>query len=266
MIDEAPTPVGNSPSAPDASDESRRLARYASYFQELDAWTEYWDIYHPESRGRYSFGDGVRPGLLAQIVPRDGPTPVFTAWRGAVLGQLPQRHFAAEVRVPAVAEAVCELDDLMHGLVDRHFGDLRRPGSRLEYLDAVFRFATDTLPAASDRASLLPHDDPRRARAARHTVYAEDTWFVWALLFEAAQIVDPDPAKLTGRSLLLAGAAMGCSFHFAWRGGRPTRPEYQRNERTRLLLMSRALEWSSDFAAGAEEVHHLYCIGERGGL
>jgi len=62
-------------------------SKYA-YFKELDAWTEYWDIYHPETGGRYYFGDGEQPGLLAAFRPtpfcyRD---PVFDSpwhWNGS---------------------------------------------------------------------------------------------------------------------------------------------------------------------------------------
>jgi hypothetical protein len=44
--------------------------RYCAWFHELDAWTEYWEIYHPESRGRFYFGDGSgEPGFLTQFVP-----------------------------------------------------------------------------------------------------------------------------------------------------------------------------------------------------
>ena len=40
-------------------------ARYCAWFHDLDAWTEYWDVYQPQSRGRFYFGDGPdAPGLL----------------------------------------------------------------------------------------------------------------------------------------------------------------------------------------------------------
>ena len=53
--------------------------RYAAYFRELDAWTEYWDIYHPETHGRYYFGDGEHPGLLSAFLPTPANyrNPVF---------------------------------------------------------------------------------------------------------------------------------------------------------------------------------------------
>src|SRR5580698_3567986 len=55
---------------------SESPARYAAWFHELDAWTEYWDLYHPETRGRYYFGDGeVEAGLLTPLLPRTSYPP-----------------------------------------------------------------------------------------------------------------------------------------------------------------------------------------------
>src|SRR6201996_654767 len=46
--------------------------RYAAWFHELDAWTQYWDIYRPETRGRYHFGNGTtEPGLLRRFVEHE---------------------------------------------------------------------------------------------------------------------------------------------------------------------------------------------------
>ena len=41
-------------------DKLRELAsdaeqRYVAWFHALDAWTEYWDVYHPENRGQILF-------------------------------------------------------------------------------------------------------------------------------------------------------------------------------------------------------------------
>src|SRR5215469_14270514 len=56
---------------------------YSRFFWELDSWTEYWDLYHPETKGRYYFGDETNSGLLSEFLP--SPTrrhnPVFEAWK-----------------------------------------------------------------------------------------------------------------------------------------------------------------------------------------
>ena len=60
---------------------------YAAYFFELDAWSEYWDVYHPETCGLYHFGDGELEGYLSAFLP--GPNnpraPVFDAWKAYAL-------------------------------------------------------------------------------------------------------------------------------------------------------------------------------------
>src|ERR1700742_876089 len=87
--------------------------RHVAWFHELDAWTEYWDVYHPETRGRFYFGDGnAEPGLLTRFLPRDRRPPAFAAWTRMALGLDDGARFADEVRVPAVAAAVMEVDAL----------------------------------------------------------------------------------------------------------------------------------------------------------
>ena len=55
--------------------------RYAAWFHELDAWTQYWDIFHPETAGRYHFGNGTtEPGLLRLFLRREQRPPIFNAW------------------------------------------------------------------------------------------------------------------------------------------------------------------------------------------
>src|SRR5690242_12717387 len=119
------------------------------FFHELDAWTEYWDIYHPETRGRFYFGDGAEPGLLSRLLPRDQRPAVFVAWTRMALGSGTPRAFAEAVGVAETAAAVGEVDALLGQIFARHFGPADAPAVRESYLDAVFRFATDQLPPAS---------------------------------------------------------------------------------------------------------------------
>ena len=171
-------------------------ARYCAWFHDLDAWTEYWDIFHPESRGRFYFGDGAgEPGLLSAFMPgHDRPRP-FLTWLDLAAGRGRHTAFDAAVRDPYVADAVLGVDDLLAELFERHFGDAADPGVREDYLEAVHRFATDTLPAAPQRLARVPEGDPRRRTAGRHTLDGDIMWFCWALHTEAAQLLDPDSAR-----------------------------------------------------------------------
>jgi hypothetical protein len=238
--------------------------RYAAWFHELDAWTEYWDIYHPETRGRYYFGDGAgEPGLLTRFLPRYGRPAPFVAWTRRALRNGTDT-FAREVLVPEVAEAIMEVDSLVQRLFGRHFGSADDRKVQNDYLEATFRFATDTLPAAKERDSRISFTDPRKATAGLHTLEGDIMWFAWALQLEAAHIIAGNDADHARRSLFMAGIAIGCPANFVWRGHRRTRTEYACNETTKELLFRRGLQWSSDFESAAEEIHALYRIREYG--
>jgi len=248
----------------DSAAEAAAHARYAGWFHDLDAWTEYWDVYHPETRGRFYFGDGAgETGLLTRFLPRAEYPPPWTAWTRMALQTQSHAVFHDAVRAPAVSEAVLEVDALVGGLFDRHFGASSNSRVRADLLEAMLRFATDALPPATERAARISEDDWRKPTAGRHTLDSDGMWFAWALQLEAAHVIlgeaDPGHAR---RALLLAGVAIGCAANFAWRGHRCTRAEYRRDDRTLALLRARGAQWAVDFAAGAREVHALYRIRE----
>lgn len=246
------------------------LRRDAAWFHELDAWTEYWDVYHPETRGRFYFGDdGSEPGLLRALLPRDGRPHAFTAWSRMALCSGPREDFVAAIAVPHVRQAIIEVDDLIDRLFGEFFGDGADPRVQREYLGAVFRFAIDALPAAPERDARISEEDPRKSTAGRHRLEGDLMWFAWALQIEAAQAIAAANSAATNgghlrRMLQLAAIAVGCPADFAWRGHRRTRSEYQANAATTALLRERGLRWLTDFEAAAEEIHALYRIREWG--
>src|SRR5262245_9747027 len=166
-------------------------ARYAAYFFELDAWSEYWDLYHPETRGRYHFGDGSRPGCLSAFLPdpERGPSPVFDAWKAYAYASReaddgePRRLFEEQARQQRVAEAVLDVDGLVCSIFAERFGgaDAVEP-----YFDAIGRFALDTLPPCPERADRLSPDDPRKPFAGSHMMAGDIMWFAWATQLECA--------------------------------------------------------------------------------
>jgi hypothetical protein len=239
--------------------------RYVGFFHELDAWTEFWDIYHPETHGHFYFGDGAgEPGLLTLLLPRDRRPPVFVAWTRMALGQVSADTFAQAVRAPAVSVAVMELDALLARVFAAHFGDAGDPAVQADYLQGIHRFATDTLPPAAERDARIPEDDPRKSTAGRHTLAGDLMWFAWSLVLEAACVVAGIEGGHARHSLMLAGVASGCPADFAWHGHRRTRPEYRPDAATAALLRTRGLAWASDFTAAAREVHALFRIREWG--
>jgi len=248
----------------DSLDDAGR--RYAAWFHDLDAWTEYWDIYHPESHGRFYFGDDAQePGLLGAFLPRKGVPAPFVAWNRMATRSGGVDAFREAVTAPGVSDAVIEVDALVSRLFAKHFGSASAPDVQADYLDAIHRFATDTLPPATERDGRIADDDPRKPTAGRHTLDGDMMWFAWALHTEAAFEIrgaqDRDHAR---RALMLAGVASGCPANFAWRGHRRTRPEYSPGDDTAALLRRRALSWAKDFEAARNEVHALFRIREWG--
>ena len=243
------------------------VRRYVGWFHELDAWTEYWDIYHPETRGRFYFGDRAQErGLLSYFLPRPGhQPPPFQAWKRLALypgtpGIDRRSVFVRAVRDEIVAGAVTEVDDLVATLFARHFGDPGVLEIRADYLEGVFRFATDTLPPASERAARVTSPDP----AGRHTLDGDIMWFAWALATEAADALDQRGERTELHALILAGVAVGCAANFAWRGHRRTRSEYRPDTSTAELLRRRGMAWASNMSLAVEEVHALFRIREWG--
>jgi hypothetical protein len=239
-----------------------QVQRYVDWFHELDAWTEYWDVYHPETRGRFYFGDGgAEPGLLTQFLPHKLRPPAFAAWTYMALTG--GGSFAESVHDPPVAAAIVEVDNLLARLFAKHFGEVSDPMIRADYLEGMFRFATNRLPPATERDSRIADTDPRKRTAGRHTLDGDIMWFAWALHTEAAELLATNPGDAR-RALILAGIATGCSADYAWHGHRRTRPEYARDVTTADLLRSRGMLWATDFAAAASEVHTLFRFREWG--
>lgn len=240
-------------------------SRYTAFLHELDAWTEYWDIYHPETRGRFYFGDGKgEDGLLTKFLPRERRPRVFLAWTRMALGTDGADAFRGQVRMPDISTPIMEVDALVSSVFHRHFGDASRPDVQADYLECMFRCGTDTLPPATERDARIAPDDWRKSTAGRHMIESDLMWFAWALHLEAAHaIVGPDQDH-PRRALQLAGVVVGCPANFAWRGHRRTRPEYRKDDATAALLRQRGKVWAQDFNSAVKEVHALFRIREWG--
>jgi hypothetical protein len=238
--------------------------RYAAWLRELDSWTEYWDIYHPETRGRFYFGDGNgEPGLLTRFLPRERKPPVFLAWRDVALGSGSIAAFVDHVLKPDVAAAIMEVDALVERVFHTHFGDPALPETRDDYLEAIFRCGTDSLPPDDERYNMISEADWRKSTSGRNMIDSDIMWFCWAMHSEAAQAIAGSEG-MARRALQMAGVAVGCSANFAWRRNRRTRPEYNADDSTVALLRDRGRRWAADFRAATDEVHALFRIREWG--
>ena len=238
--------------------------RYVGWFHELDAWTEYWDIYHPESKGKYYFGDEkTEQGLLTLFLPRLHRPSIFDAWVNMALYEK-KSEFINQALAPKVASAIIEVDLLLNRLFIKYFGDASDPKVQVDYLNAIFLFAINSLPPAKERDALIPESDPRKSTAGRHTLEGDIMWFAWALQIEAANAIAKVDEQHARRNLLLSGIAIGCPANFAWKGHRRTRSEYDATLKTKKLLMKQGIKWANDFEASRKEIHTLYRIREWG--
>lgn len=250
----------------------RRPGRdYARFLFELDAWSEYWDLYHPETRGRYHFGDGTQPGYLSAFLPTPtgGRAPVFEAWKRVALTPADEpwaaddrRAFEQQARAPHVAEAALAVDDLVRGLVRAHFAEQDGGLDEDAYLDAIERFAHDTLPTCPDRTAALPPDDSRLPYSDTHRMAGDIMWFAWAIHLECAQLVAPCNERERGeRALCMAGVALGSSMDFAFSGRCRTRKEYKSADGAAWArIWARAKECAREFDRAAAEVRELFLI------
>ena len=249
----------------EGTEAARAERRYVAWLHELDAWTEYWDIYHPETRGRYYFGDGRgEEGLLTRFLPRERRPRAFVEWQRMALGSASSEIFADAVRDPWISSAVMEVDELTARLFHKYFGDAADPEVRADYLEAVFRCGTDSLPPATERDARIAVDDWRKNTAGRHMIDGDIMWFAWAVHLEAAHVNAGRDSDHARRALQLAGVAVGCPANFAWRGHRRTRAEYRKDDETARLLRERGMQWALEFEAASREVHALYRIREWG--
>jgi len=254
--------TGLSPAAGSLVDAGNR---YGAWFHELDAWIRFWDIYHPETAGRYYFGNGSsEPGLLRRFLPRKSRPAIFNAWVRMALALDTRQKFVDEARVPEVAAAVLEVDRLFSRLFKSHFGDARDPEVRADFINAMLCFGCNTLPPASDRAARIAADDPRKSSAGRYSMDADLMWFSWSLHLEAVHAVIGVDEEHARRSLMLAGIVVGCSADFVWSGRGKSRPEYSRDFQTAYLLRNMGAKWAKDFTEGRNEVHGLFRIREWG--
>ncbi len=242
------------------------IKRYVGWFHELDAWTEYWDIYHPESKGRYYFGDDkAEGGLLTLFLPQSYRPLIFNAWIRMAL-HLDKTVFVKEARVTKVASAILEVDALLNRLFIKYFGNAWNPKVQADYLNATFLFGINDLPPATERDALIPESDPRKSTAGRHNLEGDLMWFAWALQIEAADLMakNYDEQQHARRNLFLAGIAVGCPANFAWKGHRRTREEYSATLQTKKLLLEQGMKWTTNFEEASKEVHALFRIREWG--
>jgi hypothetical protein len=234
----------------------------ATFFTELDAHTEYWDVYDAVPDGRYY--------ALVRVA-----APALAAWRSLVGSTSPKDRDRAELALKdsldddTVADAVVTLDRLMISLAAKHFPGAERGVDPEAYLNVVEAFARDVLPPDEDRlkrvTDLGDPEDQRLQHALRHRMDGSTLWFTWAAVVDAAEMVDEGHGTDERReihALMLAGCAAGSAFDYVFRSspGNPrgvTRPVYRADEPTLVDLREAARAWAADMGQARDNARDL---------
>jgi hypothetical protein len=240
-----------------------RSSKYAAYFTELDAWTEYWDIYKPETQGRFYNGDGTTPGMLSTIFPLIEKWREYAQFESEPEGPDVLVELQARMADPVVASEFREMEELLDRLVRSHFaidGTLDVEA----FLDAFESFGRDTLPLDHDRDARVPDGDFRKEHAKYHRMDGAGLWFVWAGFLDCASLLENSAAHAKSRLLMMAAITIGCPMDFVFRERSRSRPGYRKDERTVKLLRRRALRFANSWDAAASEARDLFRIHDAG--
>ncbi|MDZ4859566.1 MAG: hypothetical protein SGI88_11345 [Candidatus Hydrogenedentes bacterium] len=225
------------------------------FFVDLDAHTEYWDVYKPELAARYM--DDVQvlfPGavkLWFNAVRVEGTDEATV--RFAELG--------TELEKGTTRAALMDLDALLRDLLYRHFPAPNEPEiDTANYLMVVEAFARDQFPDDTDRLNRLELDDPRRPEASRHRMNGTSMWFAWAAMIDCMALADGNEGLTPWRSVQLASCAFGSAMDFTFRTRGQTRPEYTADDATVALLRQQVGVWVNDVDEARRQVRDLYRV------
>lgn len=243
-------------------------AAYSSFFRDIDAQTEYFDVYGApnglEDMGAYYSLFWGRDLLLQaewlQFFQNRASTPI--------LAQQKAKKWIAAITAasqPAISNGILQIDSFICDAARRHF-DHNGSFDRLACLDAFRRFGEDVLPEDEDRESRVRAlDDPTDYRlvnnfARFHRMDTRMLWFYWFGHLQLAMAIrTPNDPNEDIRKALVAGIFIGQVSDAAYREGsnRQTRPEYLADEQA---VWQTAVALCDDYDVAATEIQDLYYI------
>jgi hypothetical protein len=241
--------------------------RYSAYFRDLDAVTEYFDVYgHPQNEflmpkvGKY-FGRDSEPGRRKAlniwrayaIIPDDDPTKAQE-----------RQALEQELAHADVASAIRDVDAVLLGLVRKHWSS-QNGVDREMMLDALLRFGADRLPDDIDRLNRVkaqnPEDD-RLPNAQNHRMDSLIMWMNWMGHVECAVLLDsPQHADHGLRTQLMAALGLGYSADCVFRNRGQTHQEYYGAD-GESRMWRKSLLLTNDFDKARAEAHVLAQLRE----
>jgi hypothetical protein len=239
-----------------------RGERYAAYFRDLDAVTQYFNVYgRPPADNlmpavsKY-FGRDDVPGRRKAlniwrdyaIIPDDDPTKATE-----------RQALEQELAQPDVASAVKTVDAALLDNV-RKYWFLAGSLDREVMLEAFLRFGADRLPEDNDRVTRVTNfnpADPRIPFALHHRMDGQVMWMNWMGHVEcAATVFGATHADHGLRTVFFSALCLGYSADAVFRNRGQTRPEYyQADGEDRMWRKSVLL--ANDFDKARAEAHEL---------
>jgi hypothetical protein len=240
-----------------------RGERYAAYFRDLDAVTQYFDVYgRPPAdnlKPAYDkyFGRNDEPGRRKAlniwrnyaIIPDDDPTKATE-----------RQALEQELAQPDVASAVKTVDAAMLDNVRKYWffaGALDRE----VMLEAFLRFGADRLPEDNDRLTRIQNlndpNDPRLNTALLHRMDGQIMWMNWMGHVEcAATVFGPTHADHGLRTVFFSALCLGYSADAVFRKRGQTHPEYYQPDGEDRMWRKSVLI-ANDFDKARAEAHEL---------
>ena len=241
----------------------RRGQTYFDFFVDLDAHTEYYNVYDANPDGKYMNAIIQYMKFIWQDWMEYATLEAEQEGKDA-LNRLKQ-----ELLNNTTKDNLILTNTLMKMLIEKHFGDTTGKIDIEAYFDAVEKFALDILPEDIDRFNRITDpNDFRKVHSKYHRMDGEQLWFIWAGQNEWSSFIDNNVNEFGEiRRLQLAGAIYGVCLDYTFRDDRsanakkiPTAKGYKKDERTLNLLRKRAVNWYNDFSLAVKECHELIQI------
>jgi hypothetical protein len=239
-----------------------RGQKYFDYFVDLDAHTEYWNV--------YDVADGRYMNAIIQYM-----RIIWTDWmeyanfENEPEGRDALDRLKQQLLNNTTKDNLLLTNELMKMLIEKHFSDGAGNIDLESYFDSIERFALDIYPEDEDRYSRITNpDDFRKVYAKYHRMDGEELWFIWIGQNEWSSLIDNNSSEYSEiRKLQIAGALYGVCLDYTFRDDRSAKAKkiplargYKKDERTLSLLRRRALGWYRDFNSAVKESHQLIQI------
>lgn len=232
---------------------------YADFFRDLDAHTEYWREYMPDSNGRWMksavnvMGTMDLWGEYAQFSYLEDGDDYFEDLVEYVSNN---SQLKDDIRV---------VDELLVGLARKHFS-IDGVFDGFAFIDAFEHFGLGSLPQDPNRDEIHIVGNHPEGEAIEHRMDSTSMWFFWAMQVELSFLIATDTDEDHEiRTHYIAALCTGAPMDFVFRNdsareeqNRKTKPSYTATEGTRKRIRSKSKRIRNDWSKAIKELHTLF--------